>query len=179
MLVECVYYILRFCNTKRMIAVKQEGSRVFNHSGRSYRKGTGTCQIHGRMTIHTICGWEVWFDKYFRSYREFTSLNFCMFLLCYRYIVIYAFNTQVMLLQRIDVKCILHLSVSFIILQRSCVTLLLCFYIYFMLSCWYGSQYIVCFYKETLSRYCYNFTRKHIFNGFITVLNHSIIKKLC
>ena len=68
--------------------------------------------------------------------------------------------------------------VSFILLQRSCVTLLLWFYVYLMLWCCYGSQYILCFYEETLSCYCYTFTRKHIFNGIVTVLNFSKHKNM-
>ena len=151
--------------------VTQEGPRVVKHSGRAYRKVTATRRSHRGMTIHPIGGQEVRFGQYFRRYREFTSLNWCMLLLCYHYVVFIAFNTQVMRLQRSGVMWILWLSVCFIIIQRSCVMLILCFYVYFMLLCCYGSQYILCFYKEKLSRYYYTFKQKHIFNGLTTVLD--------
>ena len=68
-----------------------------------------------RKRIREI-GWEVWFGQHLRRYREFMSLNFCMLLLCYHYVIVYAVFTRIMLRQRS--------------LQRNCVTLILCFYIY-------------------------------------------------
>ena len=68
-----------------------------------------------RKRINGI-GCEVRFGQHFRGYREFMRLNFCMLLLCYRYVIVYAYYTRIMLLQRI--------------IQRSCVTLILCFYFY-------------------------------------------------
>ena len=127
--------IYDFCNTKRRITVTQEGTRAVKHSGRIYIQGTPTFQSHRRTTIRAI-GWEVQFGQHFRRYREFMSLNFCILLLRYRCVIVYAYYTQIMLLQ--------------ISLQLSCVTLILCFYIYFMLWCCYGSHYILCLYEETL-----------------------------
>ena len=40
-----------------------------------------------------------------------------------------------------------------------------------MILCCYGSQYLLCFYEETLSSYCYTFTRTYIFKGLVTLLN--------
>ena len=68
---------------------------------------------------------------------------------------------------------VLWLLVSFIILQISCVTLIICFYVYFMLWCCYDSQYVLCFYEETFSPYCFTCTQKHIFNGLVTILDFS------
>ena len=148
--------IYGFCDKKISITVTQEVTRVVKHSGRAYRQGTRTCQIQRRMKIFAI-GWEVRFSQHFRSYREFMRLNLCMLLLWYHYVIVYAYYKPIVILQRS--------------LQRSCVTLLLCFYAYFILWCYYGSQYILCFYEGKLSSYCYNFTRKHIFDGLITVLS--------
>ena len=52
-----------------------------------------------RRTIRAI-GWEVWFGHNFRSSRELMSLNFCMLILCYHYVIVYAVFTRVMLRQR-------------------------------------------------------------------------------
>ena len=90
-----------------MITVTQEGTRVVKHSGRAYRQGTVTLQRHISMTIHAIGGREVWFGQHLRRYRELTSLNFCMLLLCYLYVVVYDFYTQIMLLQISGVTWIL------------------------------------------------------------------------
>ena len=79
------------------------------------------------MIIHAIGGREVWFYKYFKKYREFTSLNFFMHLLCYRRVVLHDFYTQVMLIQSSNVVWFLCFPVCFILLQISFVTLLLFF----------------------------------------------------
>ena len=99
------------------------------------------------MTIFAI-GWEIRFGRQFRRYREFMSLNFCVLHCCYCFVIVYADFTHNMLLQRS--------------LQISCVPLILCFYVYFMLLYCDGSQYIFCFYEETFSSYCYTFTQNHI-----------------
>ena len=59
-------------------------------------------KIRGKMTIRAI-GWEVRFGKKLRRYIEFINLNVCMLPLCYHYVIIYAYSTQIMLLQRISV----------------------------------------------------------------------------
>ena len=88
--IRCFYvYVLfyDYCNTKRSIVVTHEVTWVSRHSGRAYRKGTGTCQIHRRMMIHAIRRLEVWLDQYFRNYREFMGLNF----VCFFYAIITLF----------------------------------------------------------------------------------------
>ena len=103
----CCFYadvtIYDFWNTQRSITVTQEGTRVVKHSGRAYRQGTRTCQSLIRMMISAIVGREVWFGQYFRRYREFMSLKFRMLLLCYRYVIVYAYYTHIMILQRSNV----------------------------------------------------------------------------
>ena len=139
MLFKCVclfnvyFKFYNFCNTKIRIAVKQEGTRVDNHIGKSYIQGTGTYQSHGRMKILMIGGLEVWVDHYLRRYRKCNNLNFCMLLLRYCYVVLKDFNTQVVLLQRSGFTWILCFSVCLILLKRIFLSLLLCFYIYFMI----------------------------------------------
>ena len=54
------------------------------------------------MTVRVI-GCEVRFGQIFRRYREFISLYVRMLPLCYRYVIIYAYFTQIMLLKRISV----------------------------------------------------------------------------
>ena len=49
-----------------------------------------------RRTIREI-GWEVRLVHHFRKSRELMSLNFCMLLLCYHYVIVYAVFTGVML----------------------------------------------------------------------------------
>ena len=109
-----------------------------------------------RKRIREI-GWEVRFGQHFRRYREFTSLNFRMLLLFYHYVIVYAVFTRIMLWQRN--------------LQRSCVTLILCFYVY----SWYEFVMVHSIYyaymRKTFSSYCYTFTRTHIFKGLVTLLN--------
>ena len=61
------------------------------------------------MKIFAI-GWEIWFGRQFRRYREFISLNFHMLLFCYCCVIVHADYTRIMFLQRS--------------LQRSCVTLI-------------------------------------------------------
>ena len=55
--------------------------------------------IRVKMTIRVI-GWEVWFGQKLRRYRDFISINVRMLTLCYHYVIIYAYSTQIMLLQR-------------------------------------------------------------------------------
>ena len=55
-----------------------------------------------RRKIRAI-GWEVWFVQHFRRSRESMSLNLCMLLLCYHYIIFYSFFTWIMLLQRSNI----------------------------------------------------------------------------
>ena len=55
-----------------------------------------------RKSIRAI-GWEVRFGQNFRRYREFMNLNFCMLLLCYCYVIIYAYSTHIMILLRSNV----------------------------------------------------------------------------
>ena len=52
-----------------------------------------------RRKIRAI-GWEVRFGHHFRRSRELISLNFCMLLLCYHYVIVYVVFTRVMLRQR-------------------------------------------------------------------------------
>ena len=40
-----------------------------------------------------------------------------------------------------------------------------------MIWCCFVSQYLLCLYEDTLSSYCYTFTRRHIFKGLVTLLN--------
>ena len=134
--VRCFNTDVTFCdfwNTKKWFTVTQEGNRVVKHSGRAYRQGTGTLQSHTSMTINAIGRRRVWFGQHFRRYRELMSLNFCMLILCYIYVVVYDFYTQIMLLQISGVTWILWFSVSLMLLQIICVMLLLCIYVYFML----------------------------------------------
>ena len=72
--------------------------------------------LHQRRKRILEMRWEVRFGQHFRRYGEFISLNFCMLLLCYHYVIIYAVFTLIMLWQRSH--------------QRSCVSLILCFYVY-------------------------------------------------
>ena len=77
-----------------------------------------SCPPQRRKSICKI-GWGVWFGQHFRRYREFMSLDFCMLLLCYHYVIVYAVFTRIMLLQRSDIMwSVLCFSVSFIPTQR-------------------------------------------------------------
>ena len=58
--------------------------------------------IWGKMKICAI-GLEVRVGQKLRRYREFISLNFCILPLCYRYVIIYAYYTKNMLLQKSSV----------------------------------------------------------------------------
>ena len=92
-----------FFNTERRITATPERTKVVRNSERAYRKGTWTCRIQRRLTICTI-GWqEVRFGQYFRRYREFMSLHFRMVILCYCYVIVYAYYTHIMILQRSNV----------------------------------------------------------------------------
>ena len=82
-------------------------------------------------------GWEVRFGQNFRRYREFMSFNFHMLLLCYHYVIVYAVFTRIMLRQKS--------------LQRSCVTLILCFYVY---SC-YDVVMVHSIYYSYMRKYCH------------------------
>ena len=44
--------------------------------------------------------WEVWFGQQFIRYIEFISLNVRMLPLYYRYVIIYAYYKQIMILQK-------------------------------------------------------------------------------
>ena len=81
-----------------------------NHSGRAYKQGTLTVKVltnkvleHAEAIAIRAIGWEVRFGQQFRRYRYFISLNVRMLPLCYRYVIIYAYSTQNMLLQRSSV----------------------------------------------------------------------------
>ena len=52
-----------------------------------------------------------------RRYREFISFHFSMLPLCYRYIIIYAYSTQIMLIQRRSVM-LFHAHQFFLPPQR-------------------------------------------------------------
>ena len=55
------------------------------------------------MTIRAI-GWlDLWVGQKIRRYRDFISFHFRMLPLCYHYVIIYAYFTQIMLLQRSSV----------------------------------------------------------------------------
>ena len=86
--------------------------------------------------IHAIL-WEVQFGQHFRRYRKFTSLNFRMLLLCYRYVIVYANFIQIMILQRS--------------LQIICVTLILCFYVY----SWSDAVMVHSIYYASMRKHCY------------------------
>ena len=58
--------------------------------------------IWGKMTSCAI-GLEVRVGQKLTSYREFIILNVSMLPLCYSYVIIYAYSTQIMLLQRSSV----------------------------------------------------------------------------
>ena len=109
-----------------------------------------------RRTILAIV-WEVRFGHHFRRSKEFMSLNVCMLLLCYHYVIVYAVFTKGYASTKKFLKKLCYVN-----------TMLLCL---FMLSCCYGSQYLLCLYEETFSSYCYTFTRTHIFKGLVTLLN--------
>ena len=92
--------------------------------------------------------WEVRFIQHFRRYREFMRLNFRMLLLCYRYVIVYADFTWIMLQQ--------------IIIQRRCVTLILCVYVYSLSdavmvhSIYYASILLLYFHTDAyFQRNCY------------------------
>ena len=59
--------------------------------------------IRGKMRIRAI-GWEVRFRQKLRSYREFISLNARMLPLWNPCVIIYAYSTQIVLLQRSSVR---------------------------------------------------------------------------
>ena len=82
-------------------------------------------------------GSEVRFGTHFRRYRESMSLNFFMLLLCCHYVIVYAVFTQIMLRQRS--------------LQRSCVTLILCFYVY----SWYDVVMVNSIYYAYMRKNCH------------------------
>ena len=108
---KCVYSSYSFyadltiyesCNTKIRITVTTMVEELTNKvfwKWKGSQTGAQTCWSHRRMMIHVI-GWEVQFSKQFRRNREFISLNVRMLPLCYLYVNIYAYSTQIMLLQR-------------------------------------------------------------------------------
>ena len=64
------------------------------------------------MMIRAIV-WDVWFSQQFRRYIDFIGFNVCMLPLYDHYGIIYAYSTQIMLLQRAVLRCFMLISLFF------------------------------------------------------------------
>ena len=92
--------------------------RILQPKDDNYSDNCSACRSQGKMTIWenmTICaiGLEVWFGQKLRRYREFISLNFSMLPLCYRYVIIYAYSTQICFYKEAVLCCFMLISLFF------------------------------------------------------------------
>ena len=108
-----------------------------------------------RMGTIRAIGWEVWFCQHFRGSREFMGFKFsyASFMLSLHYRSCGFYKDYAMTKMSPQKLCCFNTMILCLLMLRWC----------------YGSQYLSCLFEETLSSYCYNFTRTHIFKGVVTL----------
>ena len=92
MLPLCHRYVIIYAYYTQIMLLQRSSVTLFH----AYQSIFLSPQRRGKILA---IGWEVRFGHHFRRSREFTSINFCMLLLCYHYVIIYAFFTRVMFRQ--------------------------------------------------------------------------------